>query len=103
MLKGVVVVIADPLITIPRDPLDASYLVPGWIEIILGDNILDFLEAEDVLSMTLRESMFRKTHSNMPAAFEHGPGLAPPLNWQTPFGRLQEESLSVKLRPYYSV
>ena len=37
----------------------------------------------------------------MPEAFEHGSGLAPPLNWQAPFGILQLGSFNVKERPYH--
>jgi hypothetical protein len=41
--------------------------------------------------------------SRIPAAFEQGPALAAPENWQTPFGMLQEGSDNVKLRPYLRI
>jgi hypothetical protein len=100
LLEGVIVVIADPLVTVPVYPLDAGYLIPGWFEAVFGDNILDLLEAKNSVRTYVSRTKDRATHSKMPAAFEQGPGLAPPLNWQIPFGVLQEESFSVKLRPY---
>lgn len=35
----------------------------------------------------------------IPEAPEQGPAFAPPENWHTPLGLLQEESESVKERP----
>lgn len=39
-------------------------------------------------------------YSRIPAALEQDPAFAPPENWQTPLGVLQEPSFKVKLRPY---
>ena len=39
----VVVVVTDPLIAIPGNPLDPSGLVPSGIHVVLGDDVLDFL------------------------------------------------------------
>lgn len=43
LLKCIFIVIRDPLIIIPGNPLDTRFMVPGWLQIIFLDNILNLL------------------------------------------------------------
>jgi hypothetical protein len=59
LLESIIVVIANPLVTVPIDPLDAGYLIPGRLEIVFGDNILDLLEAEKFIRTDARRAKAR--------------------------------------------
>ena len=47
LLESIVVVVRDPLVTIPRDPLHSGRLIVYRLEAVFGDDVLNLLVVEN--------------------------------------------------------
>lgn len=47
MGEGIIVIVRDPLVAVPGDPFDTRRVVPRRLQIVLADDILNFLVVQD--------------------------------------------------------